>query len=55
MNLFTVTKRRSKSHDRRNQLRHRRLAVEGLEDRCLLTVVSFNPVKDNSLIAYGAS
>ena len=50
MSLFTVTERRRKSNNRRNQLRHRRLAMEGLEDRCLLTVVSLIPIKDNTLI-----
>jgi len=41
---------RRKSRKRRNQLRYRRLAVEGLEDRSLLAVVSLIPVKDNTLI-----
>jgi hypothetical protein len=55
MNLFANKLfRNNKSKSSRNQLHPRRLTMEAMEDRHLLSIVSLAPVKDNSLIEYKA-
>ena len=49
MRLFPSNLLRRTSKKRADHKRDRRLGVESLEDRCLLTIVSLNPVKDNTL------
>jgi urease beta subunit len=49
MRLFAHNLRRRKSDNRQEQDRHRKLRVESLELRRLLSVVSLTPIKDNTL------
>jgi hypothetical protein len=53
--LFRRNSNRHTSNTRRTQPRHRALAIESLEHRALLSVVTLTPVKDNSLLEYKAT